>query len=123
MLKGKKGFTLIELLIVMVIIGILIGIIAIASQAIIGRGSEAACEIEKNVVEVGIVSYFTGTYDEYPTEDGDVPGDIEWELIAEYLDLGASEIAPATDGVCDWQLDSEGNVFANMTEECPCGGE
>lgn len=121
-MRHRKGFTLVELLIVMVIIAILVGIVAIASQALIGRGAETACDTERNIIEIGVISYLTETYDEYPTINGTVPADIEWELISKYLNLDAGQTAPATDENCDWQLDGEGNIVAsvNMTEECPC---
>lgn len=119
-MKHRKGFTLVELLIVMVIIAILVGIVAIASQALISRGAETACDTERDIVEVGVLSYLTETYDEYPTNNGTVPGDINWTLVSKYLNLDVGQTAPATDEHCDWQLNEEGNVF-NMTVECPCG--
>ena len=66
--RNESGFTLIELLIVIVILGVLAAIVVFSVRGITDRGDKAACQAERNTLEVAVEAYYAKkTPAAYPT--------------------------------------------------------
>lgn len=76
-------------------------------------------EADRDAVQTAIDGYYA-EHGQWPTSDGE-PGDINWEkLVPSFLDS-----IPATDGNCDWGVNSdpEGDVCGAWTGcACHCPG-
>jgi len=128
-LGGKRrGFTLIELLIVLSILAVLAAVVVLALTGFIGRGKAEACKTDERSLQTAVYAwYYENPLNEWPTTDGTVPGDINWD--ATYTDAGGTDFtfvpdyvgeAPGTDTPCVWGLDAKGNVCAGTPDTCKC---
>lgn len=71
-----RGFTLVELLIVIIILGILAAVVALALPFLSGNATENVCKAERRTVESAMAAY--------ETVNGSLPTDID--LLRPYTD-------------------------------------
>jgi general secretion pathway protein G len=69
---GAKGFTLIEVLIVIIILGILASVVALAVVAVQDKGRTDACDTEKKTVESAAAAYYSDHDEDWPDDIGDL---------------------------------------------------
>jgi prepilin-type N-terminal cleavage/methylation domain-containing protein len=89
-----SGFTLVELLIVIIILGILAAVVALALPFLTGSATENVCKAEYRSVESAMAAYET-VEGKLPTDIADLRAFTDGEL-GERWDLQVTGVAPST---------------------------
>lgn len=111
----KTGFTLVELVAVLGILGILAGVVTLSLTGALTRGEATACEQEHSAIESAVWMYYGEHGQQWPTSDGAMPGDIDFDLLVG----GYIERVPSSQAECHWQIDCCGGVIS-VEAACPC---
>ena len=118
----KNGFTFIELVVVLSILAVLAGVVTLSLTLFVGRGHTEACNADQSLIQSAVYSYYhdPDKASDWPTEDGNAPGDLFAEgftspLVGDYINE-----EPESDAKCDWRINAQGMVVPNTPDDCPC---
>lgn len=112
----KEGFTLVELIIVVSIIAILLAIVALSLTGFLGSAEETACEADQYSLQRAVGAFYAKV-GEWPTQDGNAPGDLFDASEPLVTDDYILEV-PGTDATANWGIDEDDIVLANGSGPC-----